>query len=192
MSGRTGGAGNGQPVSRRITVMRAFTGGAWLVLVWVMLWGTWSVGTILAGVVVAVGIGVLLPLPRVSLDRHVRPLLLSRLLLVFLRDLVVASVHVAWLAVRPGPAPRNAVMAVQLRTESDLVLTIVTEMLTLVPGSVVIEVSQAEHTLYAHVLDVPDVAHVVEFRGRVLELEERVVRAIGSSADVARLREATP
>lgn len=191
MSEGTGGTGNGQSVPRRITVMRALTGGAWLVLVWVMLWGTWSVGTILAGVVVAVGIAVLLPLPRVALDRHVRPFRLFRLLLVFLRDLVVASVHVAWLAVRPGPAPRNAVVGVRLQTESDLVLTIVTEMLTLVPGSVVIEVSQAEHTLYAHVLDMPDVAHVDEFRGRVLELEERVVRAIGSNQDVARLRAVT-
>lgn len=180
---------NGQEVSRRTTVLRALAAGAWLVLVWVMLWGTWSLGTILAGVVVAVGIGVLLPLPRVSLDRHVRPLRLSRLLLVFVRDLVVASVHVAWLAVRPGPAPRNAVVGVRLRTESDLVLTIVTEMLTLVPGSVVIEVSQAEHTLYAHVLDMPDVANVDEFRGRVLELEKRVVLAVGSNPDVARLRE---
>lgn len=178
-------------VSRRTLVLRALAAGAWLVLVWVMLWGTWSLGTILAGVVVAVGIGVLLPLPRVSLDRHVRPLRLARLLLVFVRDLVVASVHVAWLAVRPRPAPRNAVVGVRLRTESDLVLTIVTEMLTLVPGSVVIEVSQAEHTLYAHVLGVRDLAHVEEFRGRVLELEKRVVLAVGSDADVDRLREVT-
>ncbi len=190
MSERAEGAVTGQ-VPRRTTWLRAFTAGAWLVLVWVLLWGNWSLGTILAGVVVAVGIGVLLPLPRVSLDRHVRPLLLLRLLVVFVRDLVVASVNVAWLAVRPRPTPRNAVVGVRLRTESDLVLTIVTELLTLVPGSVVIEVSQAEHTVYAHVLDVPEVAHVRAFRLRVLALEERVVRAIGSDEDIARLGQVT-
>lgn len=163
---------------------RAVTTGAWLVVVWVMLWGTWTVGTILAGVLVAVGIKVLLPLPRVDLDRRCRPVGLAVLAVHFLRDLLVSSVHVAWLAVRPGPPLPSAVVRVTLRSRSDLVLTVVAELLSLVPGSLVIEVSQAEHALVAHVLDARDPADMDHFQEQVHALERRVVRAIGTDADL--------
>lgn len=176
---------------RWTVLLRAAAATVWLVVVWVMLWGTWSLGTVLAGVIVAVGIALLLPLPRVALDRRVRPCGLLRLLLHFLRDLVVASVQVAWLAVRPRRTPRNAVVAVRLRTESDLILTVVTELLTLVPGSVVIEVSQTTHTLYAHVIGVADEGDVAAFRVRVLGLEQRVARALGTTDDLERVAGAT-
>jgi multicomponent Na+:H+ antiporter subunit E len=167
----------------RVTVL------AWLAVVWVMLWGTWDIGTMLSGVLVALAVVVLLPLPRVALERTLRPWRVAALVLVFLRDLVVASIQVAWLAVRPGPPLRSAVIGVPLRTTSDLILTVVTEMLTLVPGSVVIEVSQEEHSLYAHVLDVRDVARAAEFRLQVLALEARVARAIGTAENLRELEE---
>lgn len=169
---------------------RAVTTSAWLVVVWVMLWGTWTVGTILAGVVVAIGIKLVLPLPRVALDHTWRPAGVLVLVAHFLRDLVVSSVHVAWLALRPGPPLPSAVVRVTLRARSDLVLTVVTELVSLVPGSLVLEVSQAEHALYAHVLDAKTPETVEGFREGVLALEERVVRAIGTDDDLA-LVEAT-
>lgn len=165
---------------------------AWLAAVWVMLWGTWEVGTILSGLLVALAVLVLLPLPRVALEHRLRPWRAAALVLVFLRDLVVASIGVAWLAVRPGPPLRSAVIGVPLRTTSDLILTVVTEMLTLVPGSVVIEVSQQQHSIYAHVLDVGDAARAAEFREQVLALEARVTRAIGTPDNLRELEEGRP
>ena len=178
--------------SGRARTARRVTGLAWLVLVWVLLWGTWTVGTVLAGVVVAVAVTGLLPLAKVDLARQLRPAGLLVLLVVFVRDLVVASVQVAWLALRPGPAPHSAVIGVRLRTSSDLVLTVVTELVTLVPGSVVIEVSQSEHSLYAHVLDITDPERAAAFRTRVHAVEDRVVRAIGTDDDLRELAEGQP
>jgi multicomponent Na+:H+ antiporter subunit E len=173
--------------SRRARTARRVTGLAWLVLVWVLLWGTWTVGTALAGVIVAVAVTGLLPLAKVELARQLRPMGLLVLLLLFARDLVVASVQVAWLALRPGPAPRSAVIGTRLRTSSDLVLTMVTELVTLVPGSVVIEVSQSAHSLYAHVLDITSPEEAAAFRTRVHAVEARVVRAIGTDDDLREL-----
>jgi multicomponent Na+:H+ antiporter subunit E len=160
------------------------------VLVWVLLWGTWTVGTVLAGVIVALAVTLLLPLAKVDLDRRLRPVGLVVLLTLFLRDLVLASAQVAWLAVKPGPPLHSAVIGVRLRTTSDLILTIVTELVTLVPGSVVIEVSQSEHSLYAHVLNIDDAEQAEAFRRRVQAVEDRVARAVGTEENLREIRQA--
>lgn len=179
-------------LSRRLVAnARIGTGLAWLVFVWVMLWGTFEVGTALAGLAVAVLIAVVLPLPKVDLERRLRPRGLLVLLAGFGFDLVVASVQVAWLAVKPGPPLRSAVLGVRLRTTSDLILTVTTEIVTLIPGSVVIEVSQSEHAVYAHVLGVHTREQAQAFQVKVLALEARIARAIGTDEDLQRIAQAS-
>jgi multicomponent Na+:H+ antiporter subunit E len=159
----------------------------WLTLVWIMLWGTWSWGNLVTGLIVAVGVTVLLPLPRVVLGTRVHPLGLARFLARFGYDLVASSLHVAWRAIKPGPGPTNAVVAIRLRSRSDLLLTVTSEALTLIPGSIVIEVAPAERTIYAHVFDVTTLEDIDRFRAGVLALEARVIRALGSHAAIREL-----
>jgi multicomponent Na+:H+ antiporter subunit E len=163
----------------------------WLVLVWVMLWGTWAWANVVTGLLVAIGLMTLLPLPPVVLGGRLNPVGLARFVGRFVRDLVVSSVHVAWRAVAPGPEPRSAVVAVRLRSRSDLLLTMTAEALTLVPGSLVLDVDRTTGMLYAHVFDVHGPEGVERFRATTLELEARVIRAIGSPAAVRRLDEET-
>ena len=121
--------------------------------------------------------------PRVDRGR-------SRVVLFFVRflyDVVVASAHVATLAVRPGPAPSCAVIGVDLHTKSDLLLTLVGEVLSLVPGSLVVEVDRASTILYLHVLGVETLEDVERERARALAVEARMIRAFGSPADRERL-----
>lgn len=75
----------------------------------------------------------------------------------------------------------------QLRTDSDLLLTIVAEALTLVPGSLVIDMDRPQRTLALHILHVRDLADVDRRRAAVLAEEERVVRAFGSADQIAAL-----
>ena len=53
---------------------------------------------------------------------------------------------------------------VDLRTHSDFVLTVVAEMVSLVPGSLVVEARRSTHTLFLHVLDARDQAGVDDAR----------------------------
>jgi multicomponent Na+:H+ antiporter subunit E len=76
--------------------------------------------------------------------------------------------------------PRNAVIEVDLSTRSDFVLTVVAEMVSLVPGSLVVEARRSTHTLFLHVLDAGDMAGVETMRAQVLALERRVVLAFGA------------
>ncbi|GAA0984288.1 Na(+)/H(+) antiporter subunit E [Nocardioides aquaticus] len=148
----------------------------WLTLVWCALWGSASPKILLSGALVGVAVCVVFPLPRLRADGVVRPWPLLVLLGRFLVDVVVASVRVSVTTLRPGH-PRSAIVQVDLATSSDLVLTVVAELVSLVPGAVVIETRRSTHTLFLHVLDAPDPAAVEESRAAALAQEQRVLRA---------------
>jgi multicomponent Na+:H+ antiporter subunit E len=166
---------------------------AWLTLVWIALWGDLSVANVLGGLAVALVVCLVFPLPRLRMDLHVRPLRLGWLVLHFLGDVVAASVQVSWVTLNLRHEPRNAVIEVDLLTHSDFVLTVVAEMVSLVPGSLVVEARRSTHTLFLHVLDARDMAGVEAMRRDVFALEQRVVRAFGvESAPAERREEAAP
>lgn len=80
----------------------------------------------------------------------------------------------------------------RLRVRSDLNLTLTAEALSLVPGSLIVEVDRDAGILYVHVLGVRDRAEVERFRDGVLELEARLIAAIGSAQEQRLIREHTP
>ena len=161
----------------------------WLVLVWNLLWGTWSWANLISGTVLALVVTVLLPLPPVVGGTRVRPVALLVFLGAFLLDLVVSAAEVAWQTIRPSGIRQSAILSVQLRTDSDLLMTIVAEATALVPGSLVIDMDREKQTIAVHVLNVTDLDDVERRRAAVLKMEERVVRAFGSAQEVAAVTE---
>lgn len=155
----------------------------WLTLVWILLWGTFSAANIVSGLLVALVITVLLPLPRVPVEGKVRPLALLRLILYVAVKLVVSSAQVAWLAIRPGPPPATAVLRAHLAVKSDLVLALAVGVLTLIPGSVVLEIDQRRRLVYLHVLDVGSEKAVESFYRQVKTVERLMVAAFERPTD---------
>jgi multicomponent Na+:H+ antiporter subunit E len=152
----------------------------WLTVVWVALWGELSLLMVVGGALVAVIVCLVFPLPRLPMGIRIHPLRLIWLVVHFLGDVVVASAQVAWATLQFRRTPRNAVIEVDLRTDSDLILTMVAEMVSLVPGSLVVEARRSTHTLFLHVLDVRDDAGVAKMRRQVDALEGRVERALAA------------
>jgi multicomponent Na+:H+ antiporter subunit E len=163
---------------------------AWLVVVWILLWGTWSWANLLSGLAVALGVMLLLPLPSVVGGTRVRPLPLVRYVGNFLVDLFVSGAEVAWQALRPSGVQQGAIVRVPLRADSDLLLTIVAETVSLVPGSLVLDLDREERVISVHLLQVDDLADVARQKADVVAIEERVVRAFGSAEDIAELERA--
>jgi multicomponent Na+:H+ antiporter subunit E len=157
----------------------------WLVLVWILLWGTWSWANLLTGLVVALVVTTLLPLPPLASGARLRPLAVLAYLGWFLADLVISGAQVAWRAVSPGGPPRGAIVQVQLRADSDLLLTVVAVTVSLVPGSLVLDLDREQGLINVHLLHVADEADVERQKAAVLAIEERVVRAFGGPADLA-------
>ncbi|MCF6386342.1 Na+/H+ antiporter subunit E [Mycobacterium sp. MBM] len=155
----------------------------WLMLVWILLWGTFSAANIASGLLVALVITMLLPLPRVPVEGRVRPLALLRLILYVAVKLVVSSAQVAWLAIKPGPPPATAVLRAHLAVKSDLVLALAVGVLTLIPGSVVLEIDQRRRLIYLHVLDVGSEKAVESFYRQVKTVERLMIAAFERETD---------
>jgi len=163
-----------------------------LTAVWVLLWDQVSVFILVTGVLLAMLVSLVFPLPPIELHGRIRPLGLLRLGARLLTDLVRSSVSVVALAFRFGAAPRSAIIRVQLRTQSDLYLTQTAELVSLVPGSIVLEVHRSTHTIYLHVLDKVEPADLDRAHHDVLDAEARVLRAFGSAAEIEALESGGP
>ena len=155
----------------------AFT---WLVVVWVALWGELSLANVLGGAAVAIIIGLVFPLPPLPATPRFRLWSIVVLAAVFVRDLTVASFQVALLAWRPGPPFKVSVVRTNVATTSEATLTLVAEMTSLVPGTIVLETNSASRTMYLHCLDVSTPEEVEDIRVMVASLDQRVRAAFSA------------
>ena len=138
---------------------------AWLTLVWVLLWGTFSWADLLGGIVVALVVLVAFPLPAGVLRRRAAP---ARRCCAWGSTWPATSPSRAsrWPGSRCAPGRRRAARSSRSRSrdDSELLMALLVECLSLVPGSVVVEASAAERTLWAHVLGADDEAGIARFR----------------------------
>ncbi len=155
----------------------------WLILVWILLWGTLSAANVLSGLLVALVIILLLPLPSVPVEGRVHPMSLLRLIVTVGYYLVLSSVQVAFLAIKPGPPPLSAVLRAHLAVKSDLVLALAVNIFNLIPGSIVLEIDQRRRMLYMHVIDVGNERSVARFYRQVNEVERQLVSTFEREKD---------
>lgn len=165
-----------------------------LVLLWTVLWGQATLLSVLTGFVIAIVVTRVFYLPPADISGRLNVWYALVFLAHFLLDVAIASFTVAFQAVNPRPVPLSSVIGIQLRTRSDFVMTLDAIAMSLVPGSLVVEVDRERAILYFHTFDTQDAADVEAMRKKVLVVETRLVRAIGSKADLARIQEseATP
>lgn len=145
---------------------------------WCLLWGDVSVKSVLGGLLVALLVRWLFPMPVMGHELTLRPIAFVVFALRFLWDLVVSALQVAWYAVRPQPQPPGSVIAVQMASRSDLFLTFTGVLSTLIPGSVVVEAQRSTGTLFLHVIGAGTPEEVEEARQRVRDQEVRMLRAV--------------
>lgn len=150
----------------------------WLTVVWVMLWGAITPMSVVGGMLVAVIVLVLFPLPHVLMRLRPRFWPLIVLIARYSYDLVTASIQVAWLSIRPGEMAGGVVMDMELMGDDELLQVLVGLMTTLVPGSVVIELDPSNRVLTLHALDVHTRQEAEGMRRRVRAQEARILRAL--------------
>lgn len=159
-----------------------------LTVVWVLLSGRISLGIVVAGFLIGLGVTLVFPLPPVVFRGRLHPVGALVLMVRLVVDLVRSSFVVALLAFR-RESPKNAMVRVGLRSDSDLYMALVSELVSLVPGTLVVEARQSTRTLYLHVLGVAHRADLDDARRTVLEAEARVLRAFGSGEEIAIIEE---
>lgn len=156
----------------------------WLTVLWLLLWDDLSVANVLSGIAIAIVIVTSARLPRLvrrgdTEAAVVRPLATARFGVYVLYKLVESNLILAWEIITPRNRINAGVIAVELRTDSDMAMMVVANVITLTPGTMTLEVTGSPPVLYVNVLHLHDIDEV---RRDLLRLEELAVRAFGSSA----------
>ena len=155
-----------------------------LTLIWVLLWGDASLLNILYGALLGWLVTVVFWLAPIRHYGSVHPFRLLVLVATQLRALAVASVQLAAVAFRPKVQLRPGVIRVELRSNNDLYQVGLAQLISIVPGTLVVEVVRRPRLLYLHVFDLPEETSVEDERAHALALERRLVEAIGSASEI--------
>lgn len=172
-------------------IMRQLPFLLWLVALWMLLWGQFTVLAAVSGLVVAVLVTVIFRLPAVELSGRLNLWWAFVFVVMFLGAVVRGSLVVAWQVLNPKKEPGTAVIAVPLITDDDMTLTHVAITASLIPGSLIVDIDRDRSILYLHVIGVSGPKDVEKQRESVLRWEGRIVRAFGSRAQLAELRKRT-
>lgn len=161
---------------------------AMLTLVWVLLWGTFTPLSVVGGVLVGAGVTALFRMPLVSGRLPIRPLRLLGLAGYLVYDLGMSTVGVSWQTVRRGRESCGAILAVPLLSPSDRVVTVLANALSLSPGTMVLQIDRDHDIWYIYALGPRDRAQVERARRRAMDMQRRVLAALGSPAEIAESR----
>lgn len=161
-----------------------------LALTWVALQGSYSLGNVLLGFVLAGGIlwmsrPLLRPDDPTEAPQLQKVWAIARLwrvfmlLLVFLRELTVSALQVARYTIQPTLNIKPAIIAYPLDVETGREITALANLISLTPGTLSLDVSPDCNWLYVHAISVEteDGSEVVsDIKG---SLEKHVSRALG-------------
>lgn len=180
-----------RPAAVMMAIWRQLPFFIWLIALWMLLWGQFTMLAFVTGLVVAVFVTRVFRLPPVELSGRVNLWWGFVFVLEFLFALVRGSLLVSWQVVNPARYPGTAIIAVPLATDDDLIMTHVGVTASLIPGSLIVDLDRDRRILYLHVIGVRDTADVEHQRRAVMRWEERIVRAVGSRAQVEATRAAS-
>ena len=127
-----------------------------LLVVWLLLNSTLSLGHILLGSVLAIFIPILCAPLQVPQPKIKRPFKVVGFVFIVLKDILVANIQVAFLVVGPLRKINPGFIAVPLDLPDILPITVLASTVTMTPGTVSGEVSKDKKWLYVHVLDMPE------------------------------------
>ena len=156
----------------------------WLIALWMLLWGQFTVLAALTGLVVAIFVTSVFRLPPVELSGRVNIWQGLIFVATFLAALVRGSILVAVQVLDFRRQPGTAIIGVALCTDDDLIMAHVAVTASLIPGSLVVESDRDRRILYLHVIGVRSMADVEAQRESVQRWEARIVRAVGSRAEL--------
>jgi multicomponent Na+:H+ antiporter subunit E len=124
-----------------------------LALAWVALTGDLSVANLVFALVIGgLALAVAWPLGPYPLFARVRPVAALKLLVYFAWQVVIANLKVAAAVLGPRRLLRPALVAVPLDVQGDDQIAVLSNMITLTPGTLSLDVSDDRKTLFVHAM----------------------------------------
>lgn len=129
---------------------------ATLLLTWLLLHNAISVGLLLTGVLLAVGLPLLTQRFWPEYPRTIRIAPLLRLIAVVIYDIVVANMRMVVLILGPARRLRPQFVVVPVTLREPFAITLLASIISLTPGTVSANLSGDRRSLLVHDLDVED------------------------------------
>ncbi|MFC3096097.1 Na+/H+ antiporter subunit E [Alteromonas sediminis] len=126
-----------------------------LLIVWLMINASLSVGHILLGTLLGIIIPLLCAPLKVPQPSIKKPLKVVSYVLLVIKDIIVANIEVAKLVLGPMNKINPGFIAVPLDLKDNFPITVLASTVTMTPGTVSAEVTKDKAWLYVHVLNMP-------------------------------------
>lgn len=143
-----------------------------IAFLWMLLQDYWSLLTFLAGYLVGLFILFLVRRYMVSEFYPISLLKLVDLFLVFIHELLISGIVVAKQILQPRLDISPGIFRLETDLEGDAEVTLLALLITLTPGSVVIEITPDNKYLFIHGLNVPESVDAVN--KSKLRFEEKI------------------
>jgi len=163
-----------------------------LVALWLLAWGDFTIANVLSGIAVAAVLLIAFPLREPNHPRHPSAVGIVRLVGYVAVQLVASNIVMAREVLRRTPRTQPGVLAHRLQEPSETIVTLMTTIIALSPGTMTVDVDDASTTLYVHFFRLDDIEGA---RASLRTLERLVAGALQPSrpSDRDRLRrEASP
>lgn len=149
---------------------------AMLVGLWLLAWGEVSLANVVSGVAVAGGLLVAFPPGRrTSGGLGLSAAGAGRLAVYVLVQLVNSNVVMAGQILRPRPDIRPGVLSHRLRRPSEEIVTVMTSVIALSPGTMTVDVDADSTTIYVHFFLLRDIEDARTSLRRLEDLAERAI-----------------
>ncbi|MHC0039019.1 Na+/H+ antiporter subunit E [Pseudoneobacillus sp. C159] len=90
-----------------------------------------------------------------------RALAVVRLLFIFIRELILSNIAVLKVILKPKLDIRPGIFALETELKKDWEITVLANLITLTPGTLVIDVSPDNKVLYIHAMDIPNAEEAI-------------------------------
>jgi len=133
-----------------------------IALVWMLISSSLNAATFVIGYII--GFVLIFMMRRFFNNRiyTVRLWAAFKLMLLFFRELTLSNISVLLLVIKPKLNIKPMIFSMPTELEHDWEITLLSSLITLTPGTIVINVSDDQNTLYIHALHVDDVDEAID------------------------------
>ncbi|MFS0780344.1 Na+/H+ antiporter subunit E [Bacillus sp. 1P06AnD] len=85
-----------------------------------------------------------------------------KLIFIFFKELILSNIAVLKVILRPKLDMNPGIFALKTELKSDWEITLLANLITLTPGTLVVDVSDDNSTLYVHAMDIQDVQDEID------------------------------
>ena len=134
-----------------------------LAVIWAGLWGSFTLTQLTFGFVVGfVTLWIAQPLFGGPSGYYLRAYRIVRLIVYFLYDLCVSSIRVAYDVLTPTDYSNPKILEMPLDVKSDIEILLVTNLISLTPGTLSLDVTPDRKTLIVHAMFADDPEAVIK------------------------------